>query len=122
MPSITGAKADLVELAERLHTVAEAKRCLPAGHILSFEERKALSEAAKPGAMIGSEGSAEPHRGGRGVLPVIGMKDEDAVHRAGEHRVDFRSRIRIWVNLIAERPHEMVNTAPMRGFRWTRGL
>ncbi len=41
------------------------------------------------GEGVGAGGAGQPHRRGRGVLLVIGVQDEDAVHRAAEHRVDL---------------------------------
>ena len=39
------------------------------------------------GERIGARRAGEAHRRGRGVLLVIGVQDEDAVHRARQHRV-----------------------------------
>ena len=39
------------------------------------------------GERIGAGGAGEPHRRGRRVLLVVGVQDEDAVHRARQHRV-----------------------------------
>ena len=39
------------------------------------------------GERIGAGRAGEPHRRGRGVLLVVGVQDEDAVHRARQHRV-----------------------------------
>jgi hypothetical protein len=47
MPSITGTKTDLIELAERPRVVAEAIKRLPADQVLFFEERKALCKEVK---------------------------------------------------------------------------
>jgi hypothetical protein len=42
MPSITEAKAELVNLAERLRTVAETLRHLPADHPSFYDEMEGL--------------------------------------------------------------------------------
>ena len=39
------------------------------------------------GERIGAGRAGKPHRRGRGVLLVVGVQDEDAVHGAGEHRI-----------------------------------
>ena len=41
------------------------------------------------GEGIGAGRAGETHRRGRGVLLVIGMEDEDLVHRLGEDRADL---------------------------------
>ena len=41
------------------------------------------------GERIGARRAGEPHRRGRGVLLVVGVQDEDAVHGARQHRVDL---------------------------------
>ena len=38
---------------------------------------------------VGAAGAGEADRRGRGVLLVIRVKDEDPVHRLGQHRIDF---------------------------------
>ncbi len=47
MPSITGPGADLTELAERICSLAEALKRLPADHPLPFKEKEALSEEVR---------------------------------------------------------------------------
>ena len=39
------------------------------------------------GERVGARGAGQAHGRGRCVLLVIGMQDEDAVHRAGQNRV-----------------------------------
>ena len=41
------------------------------------------------GERIGARRAGKPHRRGRGVLLVIGVQDEDAVHGARQHRIDL---------------------------------
>jgi hypothetical protein len=41
------------------------------------------------GERVGARGAGQPHRRGRGVLFVVGVQDEDPVHRARQHRVDL---------------------------------
>ena len=41
------------------------------------------------GERIGARRAGEAHRRGRGVLLVVGVQDEDAVHRLGDDRVDL---------------------------------
>ncbi|KPM74604.1 hypothetical protein AOG27_20965, partial [Pseudoalteromonas lipolytica] len=41
------------------------------------------------GERIGAGGARQAHRGGGGVLLVVGMQHEDAVHRLGVDRVDL---------------------------------
>ncbi len=40
------------------------------------------------GEGVGARRARQPHGGGRGVLLVIGVQDEDQVHRARQHRID----------------------------------
>ncbi len=47
MASITNAKADLVDLAERLRIVAEVLKRVPADHALSSRNREALRKEVK---------------------------------------------------------------------------
>ena len=41
------------------------------------------------GEGIGARRAGQPHRGGRGVLLVVGMQNEDAAHGAREHGIDL---------------------------------
>ena len=70
--------ADLLEHVERGFVGAAVRRAPQA--------RDAGGDA---GERIGARRAGEPHRRGRGVLLVVGMQDEDAVERLGEHRVDL---------------------------------
>ena len=41
------------------------------------------------GERVGARRAGEAHGRGRGVLLVVGVQDEDAVHRARQHRIDL---------------------------------
>src|SRR5262245_51662278 len=54
---------------------------------------KACAAGRNTGEGIGPGGTGKPDRGGRGILLVVGMQDEDAVHRAGEDGIGLSPRM-----------------------------
>ena len=69
-------RADLAQHLERRLVGAAMRRAPQAG-----------DAGGDAGERIGAGRAGEPHRRGRGVLLVVGVQDEDAVHRARQHRV-----------------------------------
>ncbi len=69
-------RADLGEHLERGLVGAAMRRAPQAG-----------AAGGDAGERIGAGGAGEPHRRGRGVLLVVGVQDEDAVHGARQHRI-----------------------------------
>ena len=70
--------ADLLQHVERRLVGAAMGRAPQAG-----------DAGGDAGERIGARRAGEPHRRGRGVLLVVGVQDEDAVHGARQHRVDL---------------------------------
>ena len=71
-------RADLRQHFERRFVGAAMRRAPEAG-----DARRDAGER------IGARRAGKPHRRSRSVLLVIGMQNEDAVERAGEHRIDL---------------------------------
>ena len=69
-------RADLGEHLERRLVGAAMRRAPEAG-----------DAGRDAGERVGARRAREPHRRGRGVLLVVGVQDEDAIHRARQHRV-----------------------------------
>ena len=70
-------RADLGQHLERRLVGAAMRRAPQAG-----------DAGGDAGEGIGARRAGEPHRRGRGVLLVVGVQDEDAVHRPRQDRID----------------------------------
>jgi NAD(P)-dependent dehydrogenase (short-subunit alcohol dehydrogenase family) len=67
---------DVFQHVQRRFVGAAVRRAPQAGHA-----------GRDGGERVGARGAAQAHRGGGGVLLVVGVQDEDAVHRAHQHVV-----------------------------------